>query len=344
MNYEEFKNELQEKIQSNFLQQIDFISHIVNRTNETLDALTLRFAGQEVSCTIYPEQMYENYKNGVSISAIANDIAAAVSKNKYPDIPEITPENAAKSISFSLINAEKNEQLLKNCPYKEIHDMAAVPRWHISDDASFLVTDRIVQMLRMTKEEVLDIEQKNTEEQSYTCQSMKVAMREAMINEGMGEELISDLIPTPEIPFYVLSKQNRTDGSCAILSDRFMQQAAEQTGMDEMYLIPSSRHEMLAVNPEITGSATDARALKEMVMSVNSDAGIMRAEDFLSNSVYKYDAKTHSISMCDNNGLFHDKSAGLDGKNLKQAGHSSIQKNMNALENSGPVCRMAHRH
>lgn len=313
MNYEEFKNELQSEIQSNFMQQIDFISHIVHKTNEILDALTLRLAGQDVSCTIYPEKMYADYKNGVSISDIADGVSAAVSKNKYPDIPEITPENAEKSILFSLINVEKNEQLLQNCPYKEIHDMAAVPRWHISDDASFLVTDRIVQMLRMTKEEVLDIAQKNTEEQSYTCQSMKEAMMEAMTNEGMSEELVSEMLPMPELPFYVISKQNRTDGSCAILSDSFMQQAAEQTGMDEMYLLPSSRHEMLAINPEIMGSATDAGALKEMVMSVNSDAGIMRAEDFLSNSVYKYDAKTHSLSMCDSMGIFHDKAAARDG-------------------------------
>lgn len=318
MNYDEFKNVLQEKIQSNFLQQIDFISHIVNRTNETLDALTLRFAGQEVSSTIYPEQMYADYKNGVSISDIADGVSAAVSKNKYPDIPEITPENAEKSISFSLINAEKNKNLLQNCPYKEIHDMAAVPRWHISDDASFLVNGRVMEQLKMTKEEILDIAQRNTEAASYNCQSMKEAMKEVMMDEGMSEELVSEMLPMPELPFYVLSNKSRTDGSCAILSDRFMQQVTEQTGMDEMYLIPSSRHEMLAVSPEITGSATDAGALKEMVMSVNGDAGIMRAEDFLSNSVYKYDAKTHSLSMCDSMGIFHDKTAAKNG--LKAAG------------------------
>ena len=91
--------------------------------------------------------------------------------------------------------------------------MAAVPRWHISDGASFLVNNRVMEQLRMTKEEILDIAQKNTETASYTCQNMKEAMREAMINEGMGEVLVSEMLPTPEIPFYDISNQSRTDGS-----------------------------------------------------------------------------------------------------------------------------------
>ena len=341
MNYEEFKQTLKEEIQARCSKQINFMEDTALKSNEVLESLCVHVPGDMASPVVYPEKLYADYQNGVPTARMADRIAAAALD---VPVPELTPQNAERSISFSLLNKEKNRELLKTCPHREIHDMAAVPRWHISDGASFLVNNRVMEQLRMTKEEILDIAQKNTETASYTCQNMKEAMREAMINEGMGEELVSEMLPTPELPFYVISNQSRTDGSCAILSDRFMQQAAEQTGMDEMYLIPSSRHEMLAVNPEITGSATDARALKEMVMSVNSDAGIMRAEDFLSNSVYKYDAKTHSISMCDNNGLFHDKSAGRDGKNLKQAGHSSIQKNMNALENSGPVCRMAHRH
>lgn len=34
---------------------------------------------------------------------------------------------------------------------------------------------------------------------------------------------------------------------------------------------------------------------------------MIQNEDFLSNSIYKYNAKTHSISVCDSKGLFHDK-------------------------------------
>ena len=54
-------------------------------------------------------------------------------------------------------------------------------------------------------------------------------------------------------------------------------------------------------------SVTDPSNLKAMVMEVNSDPNAISNEDFLSNSIYKYDAKTHNISICDSKGLFHDK-------------------------------------
>lgn len=316
MDYDEFKDALQEEIQANFLQHIDFMSHIVNKTNETLDALTLRFEGQDMACTIYPEHMYGDYKNGVPVSDIAGRVSASVSMHSasYPAMPELTAENAEKCISFSLVNIDKNKQMLKGCPYKEVHDMAAVPRWHISDGASFLVTDRVMQMLRMTKEEILGIAQKNTESAEYFCKGMDDVMREVMAGEGMDEELMAELFPMQEPPFYVITNQNGIDGSCAILSDSFMQQTAGRIGNDEIYLLPASRHEMIVVNPNVV---TDTAALKDVVMSVNRNPEALRAEDYLSDSVYKYDAKAHSLSVCDSNGLFHDKAADKD--TMKQA-------------------------
>ena len=308
MNYEEFKSELQEEIQANFLQNIDFMSHVVNRTNETLDALTLRFEGQDVGCTIYPEQMYKDYQNGVSISQIADGVSASVSIHSAicPPMPEINQENAQKSISFSLVNIDKNKQMLQDCPYKVIHDMAAIPRWHVSEDASFLVTNNLMQHLKMTKEEVLEIAQRNTESAEYTCKDLNEVMREVMAEEGISQEFLDELLPTAEPLFYIVTNQNRMDGSCAILSDNFMQKTAEQIGNEELYLLPASRHEMLIVNPNIV---TDTSELKNMVMSVNGNADVLKEQDYLSDSVYKYNANEHSISVCDSKGIFHDKPA-----------------------------------
>ena len=80
-----------------------------------------------------------------------------------------------------------------------------------------------MEQLRMTKEEILDIAQKNTETASYTCQNMKEAMREAMINEGMGEELVSEMLPTPELPLCsafcnISSGTGTSNAAAAILS------------------------------------------------------------------------------------------------------------------------------
>lgn len=305
MDYEEFKTNLQEEIQSRSLRHIEFTIEAVTKTNEMLEGLVLRFEGQAIAPTIYPQRMYDAYKDGVSLSEIVDHISPTIFNISYfPPIPELIPENAEKSISFSLVNKDKNKELLKQCPYREVHDMAAIPKWHVTDEASFVVNNNVMQKLRLTKEEVLDIAQRNTESASYVCKRLDDMVRDILANDGVDEDDISELLPMGSSPLYIISNPQKLDGSCAVLSDSFMQKTAEQIGADELYLLPSSRHEMLAIDAH---SVTDSSNLKAMVMDVNSNPNIIQNEDFLSNSIYKYNAKTHNISVCDSKGLFHDK-------------------------------------
>lgn len=305
MDYEEFKTNLQEEIQARSLRHIEFTIEVVTKTNEILEGLAIRFEGQSIAPTIYPQRMYDAYKGGVSLSEIVDHISPTIFDTSYfPPIPELTPENAEQSISFSLINKDKNKELLKQCPYKEVYDMAAIPKWHVTDEASFAVNNNVMQKLRLTKEEVFAIAQRNTESASYVCKRLDDMVRDILANDGVDEDDISELLPMGSSPLYIISNPQKLDGSCAILSDSFMQKTAEQIGADELYLLPSSRHEMLAIDAHFV---TDSSNLKAMVMDVNSNPDIIQNEDFLSNSIYKYDAKTHSLSVCDSKGLFHDK-------------------------------------
>lgn len=305
MNYENFKQELQEEIQSRSLKHIEFTLQTVTKTNEILEGLAIRFEGQAIAPTIYPKSIYETYQKGMSVSDIVDFISPTLfDTSYYPPIPEFTLENAKKSISFSLINKDKNKELLKNCPYKEIHDMAAIPKWHVTDEASFVVNNNVLQKLRLTKEEVFDIAQKNTESASYVCKRLDDVVKDILLNDGVDEDDISEIIPMGQSPLHIITNSQKLDGSCAILSDSFMQKTAEQIGTDKLYLLPSSRHEMLVIDAH---SVTDPSNLKAMVMEVNSDPNAISNEDFLSNSIYKYDAKTHNIFICDSKGLFHDK-------------------------------------
>lgn len=193
------------------------------------------------------------------------------------EIPKLTTENAEKLISFSLVNIEKNQQMLKECPYKEVYDMAAIPRWHISDGESFIVNNNVMQHLKMTKEEVLGIAQKNTESADYLCKNMDEILKNIMLEDGVPEEMAEDFLPKEQLPIYVLSNQYKFDGSSAVLSDSFMQSASEKIGAEELYLLPSSRHEMLALDADVVENPSN---LKSMVMDVNSNPDVMKAEDF----------------------------------------------------------------
>lgn len=313
MDYDEFTEKLKQEIQAHFEVQLSFTEGVINKANEILEAITIRLENQMVAPTIYPEKLYADYQNGVPFSKIA-DFVSATLLMESPQIPELTIENAQKSISFSLLNKEKNKQLLEGCPYKEINDLVAVPRWHISDEASFIVNNNVMQHLRLTKEELLDIAQKNTESADYFCKSMDEIIKDMMIEDGLPEELADDMFPIGQTPFYVISNQTKFDGSSAVLSDSFMQNAAEKLGAEELYVLPSSRHEMIVLN---SANVDNPSELKSMVMDINNNPDVIRAEDFLSNFIYKYNSVTHSLSMCDSKGLFHDKEVKKD--NVKQS-------------------------
>lgn len=306
MNYEDFKEELQEELQANFLQHIDFSTAVVKKVNETLEGLTLRFENQnKIAPTIYPERLYEEYKNGTSVEEIVDNISESLFiTGDYPELPSLTAENAEKCISFSLINKEKNKELIAECPHKEVYDMVAVPRWYISDEASFIVDNNIMQMLHMTKEEILEVAQRNTELGNYTCKNINEVMKEIMVSDGIEEEFINEVLPMGQVPFYVLSNEKGIDGSCAVLSDSFMQRVSDKLGNDGIFLLPSSRHEMIAVGFD---NAIHLEDLKEIVGAVNNDPLLMQKQDYLSGSIYQYNAKTHTLSICDSMGMFHNK-------------------------------------
>lgn len=294
MDYETFKGSLQEKIQSYVSRPITFIDTVSSKINETQEALALRLDGEKAAPLIYPQKLYEYYRAGVPLSAIAAAGADIVKRtSEYPPIPALTPENARKCIRFALINKERNQKLLETCPYKEVLDLVAVPRWY-TDRGSFLVGDIIMQMLGMTEEEILSIAERNTESEQYVCRNTNNVIRESMLAEGVDVELLDELFPAGKSQLYVLTNRTGTDGSCAILSDRFMQEAARQLETDELCLVPSSRNEMIAA--AMTDAGVPER-LKHLLYSANRDPAAMQPCEILSDSVYTYNAITHSLSV-----------------------------------------------
>ncbi len=293
MDYEAFKNALKKNIQNYVDRPINFIEQDSTKVNENLESLTLRLAGENVSPIIYPQQLYEAYCAGIPLSVITASAANTLKQaHKYSEIPDITPENAQKHIRFSLVNKAWNQKLLATCPYKEVLDLAAVPRWY-EENSVFLIDNNILQILGMTADEVLDIAGRNTVSEHYVCKDISSAIHEAMFVDGVEAELVDELYPIGKSPLYLLSNQTGIDGSCAILSERFMKKTARQLGAKELCLIPSSRDEMLAANI----AAIDITNIKNTVMSVNRNLRLFSPGGALSNSVYCYNATTHALSI-----------------------------------------------
>lgn len=296
MDYEAFKKALQEEIQGYVTRPINFIETESVGINETLEGLILKLDGEYAAPIIYPEMLYEDYRAGIPLPSIAASMADLVKKAyEYPAIPDLTLETAQNCIRFALINRERNRKLLTTCPYKEVLDLAAIPRWY-TDRGSFLVDHDIMQILGMTGEDVLRIAEKNTESEHYICRNIANVIREAELAEGTGAELIDDLYPVKKSLLYILTNQTGIDGSRAVLSDQFLQEVAQRLGTEELCLLPSSRDEMLAAD---TAAIGDIEWLRYAVMQTNRDPGAVQTRNILSDSVYSYNARTHSLSLYD---------------------------------------------
>ncbi len=293
-DYEAFKRTLQEKIQALVDKPINFLETESVGINETLEGLILKLDGENAAPIIYPQKLYEGYRVGIPLPSIAASAADIVSKAcEYPKVSDLTSENAQKCIRFALINRERNRKLLETCPYKEVLDLAAIPRWY-TDRGSFLVDNDIMLILGMTREDVLRIAERNTKSEHYVCKNIKSMIREAELAAGTDAELLDELYLARKSPLHILTNQTGIDGSRAILSDQFLQEVAQRLGADELCLLPSSRDEMLAADTAVIG---DIAKLKNKVMSVNRDPGAVQTRNILSDSVYSYNTRTHSLSV-----------------------------------------------
>lgn len=323
---EELKEGLSEELSEHDLQ---FDQQTVHKANEDLEGLTVRMMDRDdgrVAPTIYPDKLYEEYKDGRDIKDIVSSYAEIIDRSSPEfDLNSITAESAKDHISFSLVNTKENEEWLKGVPHEEIGDLSAIPRWHLEDmpdgRASFVVTDQMAQNLQMTKEEVLSIARENTENENFHISGMSDTMTEIMRSQGLSEDYIEEMVgPMREQEqMYVITNESKIDGSAAMLSDSTMQAAYERIGED-FYILPSSRHEVLAVPESAIERPED---LKEMVESVNATE--VSKSDYLSDNVYHYDGKEHEISP-----VFDE-----EGRLLDQEEHSGISEDMDGVAHEG---------
>lgn len=184
-----------------------------------------------------------------------------------------------------------------------MEDLAVIARIRVSDNGSITVTDGVCEQLHMSGEEILEAAHRNTECQEFTCQSIEDIMRSIMRAEGLPERYLDDVIDSKgmEVPLYVLTNKEMSEGAAVITSRNVLEQAREKLGED-YWILPSSRHEVLLAPKSI---GMDAETLKEIVGQVNGRE-VSRA-DKLSDNVYQYNGLTRKITMADTLSLDREK-------------------------------------
>lgn len=252
---------------------------ILKNNGVSADGIALRKPGGEAAPLIYLEGIYKSYLGGRTMEETADKVLEIF--RNCPQAPqwdyrEILDFAAVRDkIVCRLVNAEKNQHLLKQVPHLPVLDLAIVFYLLISEgehqNASVLIKNEQMDLWKIPISVLYYTAKENTPK---LCPYVLRPLAEVM---GMPEEAM------PEGPVLVLTNAKGVNGAAALLYPHVPKYIYEKTA-GSYYLLPSSVHEFLVV-PESAGIG--AEQLLEMVREINSTE--IAAEDVLSDHIYRFD-------------------------------------------------------
>lgn len=305
MDYEVFKSIVKE----NFLAYMpqEYRDAAVNisdskKVNRTLDALSVRQGdNSQMLPAVYVNDMYEHYQSCGNLREVletaAESYAGALEELKGRKM-ELEPERLKENVIMCLVNTEQNRELLAGVPSREFHDLSVIYRWVVetTPDAmgSIIVSDSLAETAGMTEEELFRCAAENTRRFSpVSIKTMGEALFEAM---SLPPEMKGMFVQeeNPKETMWIISNENGINGAVSMLYEENLHQLAEKVG-DDMFILPASVHEVIAIPAEMAGKNLNPENLAEMVHEVNM--GSVWLEERLSNSVYHYDRDARTIAL-----------------------------------------------
>lgn len=306
MQYEIFKEVVKER----FLSQMpdDFSNHTVainsvvkvNRTEDRLHLIPPDGVCMQVIPSVSMNRMYEDYQRTGNLEGTlatsAFDLVVAY-RTVPQDVGKKIFENARENVVMMLVNTEQNKELLKSVPHREFCDLSIVYRLVAEIDEngiqSAMIGNNLAERLGMDEQALYKVAIENTKRLlPPVTKNMNEVIKEMFAADGMPEEIAEMMVE--EMPadttMYVISNNQGINGAVSMLYENELHDLAEKLETD-LYLLPSSTHEVIAV-PAAVG---DPYELAQMVAEINM--GQVELADRLSNQVYHYDKDLRKLTM-----------------------------------------------
>lgn len=303
MDYEIFREVVKESFLSYMpesYQDMEVRVAPVDKVNRKLDGLSLLAKNEEtmISPTLYIDDMYVKYLKTEDLQATLRDAAEAMDGAfREAAIPPLDISTARDNIIFQLVNTMQNEDMLKNLPHREFQDLSIIYRWVVDVEqkglSSVVINNHVAELLGMGEEQLFKAAAENTRRiLPPVVQSMNEVMRDMLVADGMPEELADLMIgeQEPENIMWVISNERKIEGAASMLYEDKLHKLAESVGTD-LYILPSSVHEVIAVSVEMG----EPEELAQMVSEINMDQ--VDISERLSNQVYHYDKDLRKITL-----------------------------------------------
>lgn len=293
MNYQQFikivKNRVALKLHENITLQVH--TALKNNSKERI-GLTITDKNINISPTIYLEEYYKQFQEGMPLSHIVESIIEVYHEVKFEhnwNIQTVKDFDLMRpKIAYKLILANKNELLLQSMPYVAYLDFAII--FYIlfeideSGTATIPITHELMQIWEVTLDDIQKYAFQNAPELlPAVFKPMKIVIDELLGTQLRDEESSEELM-------FVLTNSLKSFGAACILYDGMLDEISSQLG-ENFYVLPSSIHEMIII-PE--SNSPTREHLDEMLTDVNQTH--VADEEVLAERVYYYDRDTHQLN------------------------------------------------
>lgn len=293
MNYQQFINAVKQEMKGSVAGEIEIsIQDTLKNNGVRRKGLLLQEKGQLMSPTIYLEEYYQQYRTGVKLEDITEQIQSLYRELRMKPITETRflyeYEQVKDRIVLKVINREKNEELLETIPYWPFLDLAIV--FYVLLDineagaATMPVNLEHLKIWNVTEQELL----KKAKENAVRLLPAQIRTMSSIVAEIMGaapKEEVEDFM-------FVLSNSLHCLGAVCIAYDEVLYLIGEQLG-ENYFVLPSSIHEVIIVPESASPGYSD---LNEMIREINQTQ--VAEEEVLGDHAYYYDCAKKELRAC----------------------------------------------
>nr|WP_312216268.1 DUF5688 family protein [Clostridioides sp.] len=291
---ETVKREIKDYLPEEYKDVIPEINVVRKNNGEELTGLTLR--GESNICpNIYLNSFYDLHQEGMKVEDTMGQIGEIfqreIKRTPQFNLEDFTYNNIKDNLYYTVINAEKNEQLLQEIPHQKREDLAIVYRVNVSiseeGTGSILLNNAHLKLLGVDQRKVHDQAVRNMPQiLPYTFENMN-----DIIAEMMGADIEEFEEMTGENVMWVLSNERKMQGAAYMFDEEVMSSIAEKLGGD-FIVLPSSLHEVIILKEE---ENMDLEYIHGMVSEVNESQ--VEPEEVLSDAIYRYSSKDNKLSL-----------------------------------------------
>lgn len=306
INFEEFQeyvgNVLPEKLPENLRNATVSIKKVEKNNGVILHGLCVLPEGSNIAPTVYLEGYFGMYEEGVSLNEVVDRIVNCVVENIAPAGFDDVAANfhdfefVKDKIVISVVNRAKCANLLEHLPHHDVEDLSLIYKVIVKAydhrTASITIRNEHLLLWDVTKEKIHEMAMKNSKEVLPACvKTISEALENILHCDDISDD-IREFMPelSPREDMYVISNTAEFNGASAIFYENVLQNLAEQIGTD-LYILPSSVHECIAVSTDLWTPAFLSRMVKDINVSQ------VPPEERLSDNVYYFKAGTNEIRL-----------------------------------------------